>query len=146
MLDVSSGRIIIFCPRTPSGPPWPIERDAWHYDTELFGPTAYSRAKWGCAREILSRQETKHGNTGQGPWLVGEKYSYADISFVIWQQIYATLMGEASGYNVDEYPRVKAWMDRMTGRPKVAAALQAVFTGLAAQAQAQAQMKEAQKQ
>lgn len=100
----------------------------------------------GVIEEILSRQEAKHGDAGQGPWLVGEKYSYADISFVIWQQIYATLMGEASGYNVDEYPRVKAWMDRMTGRPKVAAALQAVFTGLAAQAQAQAQMKEAQKQ
>ena len=57
-----------------------------------------------------------------GPWLVGGRLSYADLAFVNWQVgAYAVFKGE--GYEVDEYPYVKAWLGRMTAREAVKKAL-----------------------
>ena len=50
-------------------------------------------------------------------WLVGDKYSYADISFHPWQCMIPFIFGGEEFY-VD-FPRVKAWMDRMDARPTV---------------------------
>ncbi|SPO01867.1 probable glutathione S-transferase Ure2-like [Cephalotrichum gorgonifer] len=62
----------------------------------------------------LARQEVG----SDGPWLVGGKLSYADLAFVNWQLgAYVVFKGE--GYEVDDYPHVKAWLGRMTAREAV---------------------------
>ena len=34
----------------------------------------------------LAQQKHKYGAAGDGPWLVGNKFSYADIAFIPWQR------------------------------------------------------------
>jgi glutathione S-transferase len=48
-----------------------------------------------------------------GPWLVGGKYSFADMSFVPWQGYASTLT------DVSEYTEVAAWLERMKKRSAV---------------------------
>lgn len=50
-------------------------------------------------------------------WLVGDKYTYADLSFIPWQSSISIMNLGDDFY--DEFPRVKAWMDRMNERPVV---------------------------
>ncbi|KAK4117031.1 glutathione S-transferase [Canariomyces notabilis] len=59
---------------------------------------------------------------GTGPWLVGDKYSFADMAFVSWQTVVVKVIGPEE-YNLDDYPYVKGWMDRMLARPAVQAGL-----------------------
>ncbi|MBE3049057.1 glutathione S-transferase, partial [Candidatus Bathyarchaeota archaeon] len=47
-------------------------------------------------------------------WLVGDKYTYADLSFHPWQRVIPRVHDEDF---YDKFPRVKAWMDRMDARP-----------------------------
>jgi glutathione S-transferase len=51
-----------------------------------------------------------------GPWLVGGKYSFADMSFVPWQN-YA--YGFKDVIDLSEYTAVADWMERMKARPAV---------------------------
>ena len=62
----------------------------------------------------LAQQKEKY--PGDGPWLVGNKLSYADIAFVPWQRI-AGMMFE--GLRGDDFPLVKEWLGKMTSRPAV---------------------------
>lgn len=58
-------------------------------------------------------------------WLVGDKCTYADLSFVTWSQIGEGVLKEV-GRNTsleERYPRYAAWMARMVERPAVKAAL-----------------------
>lgn len=48
-------------------------------------------------------------------WLVGDKYTYADLSFTPWQSAVPLFFSEEAFY--EEFPRVKAWLDRMYSRP-----------------------------
>ncbi|KAK3182636.1 glutathione S- transferase, nitrogen catabolite repression regulator [Lecanicillium sp. MT-2017a] len=57
-----------------------------------------------------------------GPWLVGGKYSLADLSFVSWTNVISVIL-DKSEYNVEDYPHVDAWMKRMSARPAVQVAL-----------------------
>lgn len=50
-------------------------------------------------------------------WLVGDKYTYADLSFLPWQSLTGFLFPEGDLHA--EYPRVKAWLERMQARPAV---------------------------
>ncbi|OCL09431.1 putative glutathione S-transferase Ure2-like protein [Glonium stellatum] len=70
----------------------------------------------------LARQKQEHGASGDGPWLVGNKLSYADISFVPWQTIIA-MVGEDE-YNVDNFPHVKEWLSKMNSHETVKTALE----------------------
>ncbi|MCJ1228516.1 hypothetical protein MMC12_005177 [Toensbergia leucococca] len=65
----------------------------------------------------LARQEEEHGGGGggDGPWLVGNKFSYADLAFVPWQRLVPMLL-EKEEYDEDRYPRVKQWIGKMTAR------------------------------
>lgn len=54
-----------------------------------------------------------------GPWLVGGKYSYADLAFISWHVLIQTLIPKES-FNLDEYPVVKHWLKRMGERKAVA--------------------------
>ena len=74
----------------------------------------------GVLEKILS--EVKIGEGRDGPWLVGGKFSYADLAFCSWQER-AGVRFAKEHYNVDEYPLVKGWMERMLARPAVQRAL-----------------------
>lgn len=62
------------------------------------------------------------GGVGDGPWLVGNKYSFADIAFVSWQTVVLKIHGPDE-FNPDDYPHVKDWIDRILARPAVQAGL-----------------------
>ncbi|PYH94375.1 glutathione S-transferase Ure2-like protein [Aspergillus ellipticus CBS 707.79] len=51
-------------------------------------------------------------------WLVGEKLSYADLAFVPWQNGARSMLKD-EGFDEDEFPLVKAWLERMNSRPVV---------------------------
>ncbi|ORY01047.1 glutathione S-transferas-like protein [Clohesyomyces aquaticus] len=71
----------------------------------------------GRVTSVLEGQlEKQKGAGGDGPWLVGGKFSYADLSFIPWQDIAPKVV---KGFNADEYPVVKDWMERMTSRESV---------------------------
>jgi glutathione S-transferase len=63
----------------------------------------------------LAQEKEKNSGT-DGPWLVGNKMSYADLAFVPWQRLVGTML---EGHKADEYPLVKEWIGKMTSRPAV---------------------------
>jgi len=69
-----------------------------------------------------AEEAEKAGGVGDGPWLVGGKYSYADIAFVSWQTVVLKIHGPDE-FNPDDYPHVKDWIDRILARPAVQAGL-----------------------
>lgn len=73
----------------------------------------------GVLEKILS-ENSKAG--GDGPWLVGGKYSFADFVFVSWQTIITKLVGPGE-YNPEAYPTVNAWVNKILARPAVQAGL-----------------------
>ncbi|KAI9732935.1 MAG: hypothetical protein M1818_007368 [Claussenomyces sp. TS43310] len=68
----------------------------------------------------LAEQKEEHSSRtgGDGPWLVGNKLSYADLAFVPWQRIIGTLL-KKDEYNEDDFPYVKEWLGKMTSREAV---------------------------
>lgn len=52
-----------------------------------------------------------------GPWLVGGKFSYADLSFVPWQQYIVAILGEH--FDLSKYEEVRGWMDRLKAREAI---------------------------
>jgi glutathione S-transferase len=68
----------------------------------------------------LAEQKQQHaGSAGSdGPWLVGNKMSYADIAFIPWQRIAGTMLGK-DDFDEDEFPHVKEWLGKMTSRKAV---------------------------
>ena len=73
----------------------------------------------------LAKEKEKYGGGGdaEGPWLVGNKYSYADIAFVMWQALVGHALGKDE-YDVDNFPHVKEWLGNMAKREPVKAALE----------------------
>lgn len=61
----------------------------------------------GVLDKVLSHQD----------WLVGDKCTYADLSFVAWQRWGPRYGGEDL---YEKFPNVGAWMKRMESRPSVA--------------------------
>lgn len=81
----------------------------------------------------LERQKEAFPDAADGPWLVGGRVSYADISFLSWQEAINRVLGsgehEGQTYSEDEFPVVKAWLDRMRARPAVAEVLGMIMQG-----------------
>ena len=74
--------------------------------------------------KYLAAQKEKYaGSRSDGPWLVGDKYSYADFSFIPWYFILPIVVKKEDGYDVDNYPNVKDWIARISARPAVAKVL-----------------------
>ncbi len=68
---------------------------------------------------VLERVLKEKAEAGKpGPWLVGDKYSYADFAFISWQTIILKLVG-SDEFNPEDYPHVKDWVDRILARPAV---------------------------
>src|SRR5512145_2731354 len=55
----------------------------------------------------------------ESPWLACKEYTIADMATMPWLRF-----PERQGVNIDEYPRVKEWRDRIAERPAVKRALQ----------------------
>jgi glutathione S-transferase len=54
-------------------------------------------------------------------YLVGDKCTYADLSFITWQ----TSILKIIGYDqAKEYPNLQAWLDRMIERPIIKAIME----------------------
>ena len=78
----------------------------------------------GVLDSYLAKQRREHANSvgSDGPWLVGDKLSYADLSFILWQ---TTLWKVTKREEIDlnNYPEAKEWFDKMQSREKVKAVL-----------------------
>ncbi|KAL9110353.1 MAG: hypothetical protein Q9227_005084 [Pyrenula ochraceoflavens] len=65
----------------------------------------------------LAQQKEKYGGSGgDGPWLVGNRMSYADLSFVMWQRVIAMIL-DKDDYDPGKYPNMKEWLGKMETRP-----------------------------
>ena len=82
----------------------------------------------GVLEGYLTRQKREHrGSAGShGPWLVGNKLSYADIVFIPWQKIVGVVL-KKDEYNEDNYPHIEEWLGRMTSRETVKTVLESAF-------------------
>ncbi|KAL2130274.1 hypothetical protein VTI74DRAFT_6691 [Chaetomium olivicolor] len=80
----------------------------------------------GVLETHLAKQKEEYGGQEgfDGPWLVGNKLSYADIAFIPWQRSARNIFGESGKYNEDEFPLVKEWLAKLTARESVAKAMQ----------------------
>ncbi len=76
----------------------------------------------------LSRQSALSSG-GDGPWLVGNKFSYADVAFITWQILVGMALDKKE-YDVDGFPLVKDWIARMSAREKIAKVLATAFQPL----------------
>lgn len=52
-------------------------------------------------------------------WLVGEKFSYVDLSFFMYQGLASSMIFEKNEFDQDMYPNVKRWMESMRERESV---------------------------
>jgi glutathione S-transferase len=57
-------------------------------------------------------------------WLVGCKYTYADVAFVMWFEFVPWVAGEKIDI-LKEFPNLHAWLDKMRNRPAVAKVIKA---------------------
>ncbi|KAJ5097747.1 hypothetical protein N7456_008468 [Penicillium angulare] len=69
----------------------------------------------GVVNDFLSKQEIGEG----GPWLVGGRISYADLAWSTWQITVTRIIKEEDGYDVNNFPFVKDWLERMLSREHV---------------------------
>lgn len=67
----------------------------------------------------LAKQRIAFG--GGETWLVGNKISFADISFLSWHTIIGLLL-PSDEYNVNNYPHVEQWLENMGSRRSVKSA------------------------
>ena len=70
---------------------------------------------------VLERVLTEEGGKfpgGEGPWLVGGRYSVADLAFVSWQTLVEKVLSKGE-YDPEEFPVVKDWIRRMLEREAV---------------------------
>jgi glutathione S-transferase len=69
----------------------------------------------------LAKQETG----ADGPWLVGGKFSYADLAFINWQNAVKSILAKDT-LDMAQYPHVQGWIERMEKRPLVKFVLEEV--------------------
>ncbi|MCJ1453362.1 hypothetical protein MMC28_003709 [Mycoblastus sanguinarius] len=56
-------------------------------------------------------------------WLVGDKCTFADLSFVTWNDRMDMVMGVPDSKPLEKYPNVEAWHNRMTSRDSLKTAM-----------------------
>ncbi|OQE25170.1 hypothetical protein PENSTE_c006G07920 [Penicillium steckii] len=88
----------------------------------------------GVLDKWLGKQKETYGNNiADGPWLVGNKFSYADVAFIPWQKAALTLANE--GFDENEFPHAKEWFERMTTKESVKTILDDAAQQMAAKMQ-----------
>ncbi|CAG8910174.1 unnamed protein product [Penicillium egyptiacum] len=68
------------------------------------------------------QKEGNDKNLGDGPWLVGNKMSYADVAFIPWQKGARAALGDGE-FDADEFPNEKEWFARMISKEPIKAVL-----------------------
>jgi glutathione S-transferase len=73
----------------------------------------------------LARQKEEYGGDSidGGPWLVGNKLSFADLAFIPWQKMVGMFL-DNDDYDLNNFPHVKEWLGKMTSRETVKTALE----------------------
>jgi glutathione S-transferase len=66
---------------------------------------------------VLNGHLEKQEKGSNGPWLVGDRYSYADLALFSWQNIVTTTMKDL--VDLSEFKEVTAWVERMKERPAI---------------------------
>ena len=68
----------------------------------------------GVVEGHLAKQE----KGADGPWLVGERYSYVDLAWLMWYQV---LNGVTSDevFDLGQFPAVKEWLGKISARENV---------------------------
>lgn len=69
---------------------------------------------------------SEDSSDSDGLWLVGNKFSYADAAFIMYQKVIGMILTKDE-FNEDDFPHVKEWLSRMCSRKAVAAVLEAAF-------------------
>ncbi|KAI2622460.1 glutathione S-transferase [Hypoxylon sp. NC1633] len=64
-----------------------------------------------------------HLSKSSSGWLVGDKITVADLSWVMWEQIATFIMGLMDIHLEEKYPHYEAWYQKMLQRPTVKKAL-----------------------
>lgn len=77
-------------------------------------------------RSVLNSHLTKTG----GEWLVGDKCTTADLSWVMWEHIADFAFSFRGTTLIGKYPAYDAWVQRMYSRPAVAKAIAGRREGL----------------
>ena len=72
----------------------------------------------GVLNDVLAQRPA--GN--DGPWLVGNKFSYADLVFVPWQVV-ITMVVAKEQFDNEKFEHLNAWLERMKQREAVKKAL-----------------------
>ncbi|KAJ5467968.1 hypothetical protein N7475_005720 [Penicillium sp. IBT 31633x] len=137
--DTQEPRKLSFTPRSAEAE---LARSFLHLQTSGQGPY-YGQAWWfknyhaekipsaveryineakrvtGVLDGVLGKQKEVYSeDLGDGPWLVGNKMSYADVAFIPWQQAIHVSFVE-DGFNIDEFPNEKEWFERMNAVEKI---------------------------
>ncbi|KAF2848742.1 glutathione S-transferas-like protein [Plenodomus tracheiphilus IPT5] len=60
-----------------------------------------------------------------GPWLVGGKFSYADLAFVPWQYMAQVALGEFA--DTSEYTEATGWVERLMKRKAIGPVMEAAM-------------------
>lgn len=89
---------------------------AWfiHYHSEKI-PSAIERYRNEAKRVTMVLNNALSGRE----YLVGDKCTYADLSFIPWFQLLPQLFSEEKVDWAEKYPNYHAWMERMLERPAV---------------------------
>lgn len=88
-----------------------------HHRFQLFHPEKIESALTRYRNEIRRVFGVLESALTDRQWLVGDKMTFADMSFVTWNSLAPDTMGTPDKNLFDEFPNVKAWHERMTERP-----------------------------
>jgi glutathione S-transferase len=77
-------------------------------------------------KRLAEEEQSNKDDLNGGPWLVGNKFSYADLAFIPWQLVLGLMVGEP-GCSHDDFPKVKAWYEKICSRPAVKTVLENAF-------------------
>ncbi|KAI1359694.1 glutathione S-transferase [Xylaria arbuscula] len=100
------GQTIWFHKYHPEKVPSAVER----YVKEIYRVT-------GVVEGHLAKEKAK-GLSNDGPWLVGGKYTFADIAWYMWSALVPSALPEGT-IKYDDYPHVKDWLARLAERPAI---------------------------
>lgn len=94
----------------------PMMGQAAHFTRYSWEDIPYGKRRYTAeSRRLFSVMNTQLAKT---PYLVGAKLSIADLACYIWAQSAAWC-----GIDIDEFPAVKAWRDKIAKRPAVQRAM-----------------------
>ena len=74
---------------------------------------------------VLEEHLKKQPKGDDGPWLVGGKYSYADMVFLPWQQMVTGILSPR--VDLSEYTEVAGWLGRISQKKGVADVMKIAF-------------------